>query len=274
MANARTALCVGIDDYASPYELSGCVRDARAWAKTLTDLGFAVTMLTNQEATRAAILDRLGALVDGAAAGDSLVFQFAGHGTQVDDLDGDERDGKDEALCPVDYGDGALVIDDDLRAIFGRVPAQVSCTCFIDCCHSGTITRLVRRTAGSKTVARRPRFLPESLTLNRAFARARGVEMDAASPEPPARVRRGAREEPDDPVREILFAACQPEEVAHETDAGGDFSTRALPLVAGAAGWTNQQFLDAVVAAFGQRPLQSPRLDCDPSAARRPFLGL
>jgi uncharacterized caspase-like protein len=226
----RAALCVGIDDYVSPYELSGCARDAKAWAAALADLGFEVTTLTNHRATRTAILDGLAGLVGRAANGDSIVFQFAGHGTQVDDLDGDERDGKDEALCPFDWGEGALIIDDDLRAVLAQLPRGVTCSCFIDCCHSGTITRLVRRAPGTKVVARRPRF---------------------------------------------LFAACQAEEVAHETDEGGDFTTRALPLLArGAKGWTNQQFVDAVVEAFGPRPLQRPRLDCAPAAARKRLLGL
>jgi hypothetical protein len=260
MPPLRAALCVGIDDYASPYELFGCARDARAWATTLAGLGFDTTTLTNHHATRAAILEGLAALVVRAAPGDSVVFQFAGHGTQVDDLDADERDGKDEALCPFDWGAGALIIDDDLRAVLGKLASGASCTCFMDCCHSGTITRLVRRKPGPKSVARRPRFLPESAALNRAFARAReGADR---------------RSEPDEGP-EILFAACQAEEVAHETDEGGDFTTRALPLLAGAAGgWTNQQFLDAVLEAFGERALQRPRLDCAPAASRQRFLGL
>jgi hypothetical protein len=261
----RAALCVGIDDYASPYELSGCARDAKAWAAALADLGFEVTTLTNHRATRAAILDGLAGLVGRAATGDSIVFQFAGHGTQVDDLDGDERDGKDEALCPFDWGKGALIIDDDLRAVLAQLPRGATCSCFIDCCHSGTITRLVRRAPGTKVVARRPRFLPESAALNRVFARARG-EAGAVTPA-------AAPDEGDGP--EILFAACQAEEVAHETDEGGDFTTRAVPLLArGAKGWTNQQFVDAVVEAFGPRPLQRPRLDCAPAAARKKLLGL
>jgi hypothetical protein len=262
----RAALCVGIDDYVSPYELAGCARDAKAWATTLAGLGFEATTLTNHRATRAAILEGLAGLVDRAGPGDSVVFQFAGHGTQVDDLDGDERDGKDEALCPFDWGTGALIIDDDLRAVLGRLPRGASCTCFMDCCHSGTITRLVRPRPGTKTVPRRPRFLPGSAALNRAFARARGEgSTGAEAPGPPSTA--------DGP--EILFAACQPEEVAHETDAGGDFTTRALPLLAAASrGWTNEQFIDAVVEAFGERPLQRPRLDCAPAAGRRRLLGL
>jgi metacaspase-1 len=30
-------------------------------------------------------------------------MHYSGHGTQIPDDDGDEADGMDEALCPVDY---------------------------------------------------------------------------------------------------------------------------------------------------------------------------
>jgi hypothetical protein len=33
------------------------------------------------------------------------------------------------------------VIDDDVAEIFQRLPAGVNLSCFIDCCHSGTISR-------------------------------------------------------------------------------------------------------------------------------------
>lgn len=38
-------------------------------------------------------------LVSGARAGDHLFLHYSGHGTQVDDTDGDEMDGK-ERLAP------------------------------------------------------------------------------------------------------------------------------------------------------------------------------
>jgi hypothetical protein len=37
----------------------------------------------------------------------------SGHGTQTEDLDGDEGDDDDEAICPVDYHDNGLIVDDD-----------------------------------------------------------------------------------------------------------------------------------------------------------------
>lgn len=42
-------------------------------------------------------------LVSGAARGDSLFFHYSGHGGSVPDDDGDEEDGMDETLVPVDH---------------------------------------------------------------------------------------------------------------------------------------------------------------------------
>lgn len=39
----------------------------------------------------------------GAQPGDSLFFSFSGHGGQQRDVDGDEVDGMDETILPVDY---------------------------------------------------------------------------------------------------------------------------------------------------------------------------
>ena len=111
------ARCASASTRIRPRRCRGCVADARLWKATLEALGFAVDLLTDREATRETILDRLGALVRDARAGDVLVFQFSGHGTQVPDISVDEPDRKDEALCPVDFASGRLIIDDDLAPI-------------------------------------------------------------------------------------------------------------------------------------------------------------
>jgi len=80
----RRALCVGIDRYAQR-PLAGCVADARRWAEALGELAFAVTTLHDEAATRAAMLGALEAMIGDARAGDLLVFQYSGHGTQVED---------------------------------------------------------------------------------------------------------------------------------------------------------------------------------------------
>ncbi len=92
------------------------------------------------------------ALVDSARAGDSLVFQYSGHGTQAEDLNGDESDRYDEALVPIDYTSGALLLDDDLADVYRRLPDGAVLTLFMDCCHSGTNSRFapIDRSAASR----------------------------------------------------------------------------------------------------------------------------
>eukprot|EP00568_Trieres_chinensis_P013222 CAMPEP_0183315588 /NCGR_PEP_ID=MMETSP0160_2-20130417/52295_1 /TAXON_ID=2839 ORGANISM="Odontella Sinensis, Strain Grunow 1884" /NCGR_SAMPLE_ID=MMETSP0160_2 /ASSEMBLY_ACC=CAM_ASM_000250 /LENGTH=69 /DNA_ID=CAMNT_0025481189 /DNA_START=47 /DNA_END=253 /DNA_ORIENTATION=+ len=53
--------------------------------------------------TRANIIGGMKWLVKNAAPGDSLFFHYSGHGGHVEDTDGDEADGQDETLIPIDY---------------------------------------------------------------------------------------------------------------------------------------------------------------------------
>ena len=86
----RRALCIGIDEYPTA-PLFGCVNDARLWASTFEKLGFdSVGLMVNAQASQAGILSALEEMVVSARPGDALVIQYSGHGTQVEDLDGDE----------------------------------------------------------------------------------------------------------------------------------------------------------------------------------------
>jgi metacaspase-1 len=55
-------------------------------------------------------------LVEGAQPHDSLFFHYSGHGGQTPDLDGDEDDGFDEVIFPVDYQTTGHIVD-DVRSI-------------------------------------------------------------------------------------------------------------------------------------------------------------
>src|SRR5262249_11783545 len=124
------AICVGIDAYDAPNRLAGCVNDAKDWAAALQALGFETWLLLDQQATYDGILGVMKDLVDRAHPGDVLVFQYAGHGTRVPDVDGDETSGRDSALCPIDFPTGRFLIDDDVRAVFQHLPDGVNLTCF------------------------------------------------------------------------------------------------------------------------------------------------
>jgi len=70
--------------------------------------------------TRASIIDAIQWLVEGAKAGDSLFLHYSGQGSQVRDENGDERDGLDETLLPVDYASAGQIRDDELSTRCAR----------------------------------------------------------------------------------------------------------------------------------------------------------
>jgi hypothetical protein len=257
----RRALCVGIDEYPTA-PLGGCVADARLWSETLINLGFREThTLFNGQATRAGVLERLRALLSASRSGDVVVFQFAGHGTQSRDLGGDETDGDtpglDEAICPFDFAEGRLLIDDDLAEIFQAAPEGVCVTCFIDCCHSGTITRFAVGGPDGARSTERARFLtltPEQVAAHLRFRRSLGRSRAVA--------KRGPEE-----MREVVFSACNSKEVALESDGHGHFTVRATRVLqSGADGVSNREFQRRVTEAFGPAPRQHPELDCSPNS--------
>jgi hypothetical protein len=135
----KKAVIVGINAYPAPNTLHGCVNDAMDCKATLEARGFTCTMILDAQATKVGILAALNALVDGASPGDSIVFAYSGHGSQVRDVSGDEADGLDEVICPVDWPQ--YISDDDFRTIFNRLPTGVTLDVFLDSCHSGTGTR-------------------------------------------------------------------------------------------------------------------------------------
>ncbi|HVR96661.1 MAG TPA: caspase family protein [Thermoanaerobaculia bacterium] len=263
-AGRRRALCIGIDRYPTA-PLAGCVADARLWSQTLAALGFEPPeVLLDGQADRAGILRSLGSLVDEGRPGDVLVFQFAGHGTQLDDLNSDEDDSKDEAICAFDFADGAFVIDDDLAEVFGRLRDGVNLTCFIDCCHSGTITRVAAGLPGgppADPTARR-RFVVASRELQEAHAQFRRGLGDSRS---------ATREQSQ--MREVTFSACQPFEVAWEVQGQGEFTRHANRILsAGIQGVSHSEFQRRVEEAFGPTGRQHPFLHCPPGAETRPLL--
>jgi len=74
-----------------------------------------------------------------------LSLSYSGHGTKLRDDDfGEEDDGHDEALVPVDYQEtGQMIRDDDLYEILIEDLADgVHMVSLMDCCHSGTILDL------------------------------------------------------------------------------------------------------------------------------------
>ena len=158
----RRALLIGINDYtASRLGRAGAVPPERDWdnlSGAVTDAGLLremlvllygferrdVVTLTDQEATRTAILQALDEhLARNAAPGDTLFFYFAGHGSQVRNSLSSEPDKLDESLVPADSRLGAADIrDKELRRRFNRILDRgAQLTVMIDACHSGSGAR-------------------------------------------------------------------------------------------------------------------------------------
>lgn len=264
----KIALCVGIDQY-SIKPLSGCVNDARQWREALENLGFATSFLADGEATYDGIVSSLRKLIKGSRPGDQLVFQYAGHGTHVDDVNGDEAlatpgDTQDEALVPFDFSSGRFLIDDDIGEIMDDLPAGVSLTCFMDCCHSGSNTRAFGfGTSSSVAIGETSRYLPVPAEIM-----IRHVNNRRALP---VKATRGAYEGKP----EVLYAACSPKQEAKESGGHGYFTLTAVPLLAKSVGKrSHAQFIAAVQKAFpGHVEDQVPQLDCAKDRLGSPLLG-
>lgn len=144
----KKALLVGINKYKPELnsDLKGCVNDIENIREMLIrTYGFNpdnIRVLTDERATKAAILDRLTWLVDKLAMDDEIVFDYSGHGSRIRDREGDELDDQmDEILCPHDLNWDDPLTDDILAKIFSVVPEGVYLTVIIDACHSGTMTK-------------------------------------------------------------------------------------------------------------------------------------
>ena len=62
-----------------------------------------------------------------------------GHGGQTQDLDGDEDDGTDEVIYPVDFRATSHIVDDELHGVLVKpLRPGVRLTAIFDSCHSGS----------------------------------------------------------------------------------------------------------------------------------------
>lgn len=68
---------------------------------------------------------------------------FIGHGGQTKDLDGDEGDGYDEVIYPLDFKEQGHIVDDEVHEIVVKpLSPGVRLTAIFDSCHSGSMLDL------------------------------------------------------------------------------------------------------------------------------------
>jgi hypothetical protein len=136
------ALCIGINAYGNGASLAGCVNDALDWSAALRERGAQVHNLTDDAATKTAMVANMREMIGTLRRGQTGVITYSGHGTWVPDTDGDEADGRDEAICPVDLWNNGVITDDTLFGIFTDRPYGSRVVFISDSCHSGSVNRM------------------------------------------------------------------------------------------------------------------------------------
>lgn len=146
----KKALLVGINYKNTTGALNGCINDMKNIKDILSNnCGYNndnIKVLTDETPvlpTRKNIEDSIKWLISNALKGDTLFFYYSGHGASIKDYSGDESDGNDEVIIPIDYQTCGIITDDWLFSnMITTIPAGVNLWCFTDCCHSGTMIDL------------------------------------------------------------------------------------------------------------------------------------
>jgi hypothetical protein len=226
MPSNRRALCVGINAFKNypSATLQGCVNDAKDMAAVLKELlGFTdtdITILTDAQATKAAILKQLQTMVADAKAGklSYVVFSLSSHGTQLPDTSGDEPDRADEAFCPHDLAEKGgqwdpahIISDDELHDLFVQLPQSVLLEVYLDTCHSGTGLKAI-----DLLLDRRPRYLPPpTLEAFELVEDKKSRGLNAALMESATRA--------DKEIHHILWAGCRDNQTSADAKIGGSW---------------------------------------------------
>jgi hypothetical protein len=145
----KKAFLVGINNYANPKcALKGCIPDIDSLSSLLINsFGFSsgdISRLVDAGAKKPDIVTGLSNLLSGAAAGDTLVFAFSGHGClKPATAPGTQPNDMSNAIVPYESTYASLLTDEELFNVITSVvttPA-IKFTAIYDCCHSGTMVR-------------------------------------------------------------------------------------------------------------------------------------
>uniref|UniRef100_A0A7S3LF01 Peptidase C14 caspase domain-containing protein n=2 Tax=Amphora coffeiformis TaxID=265554 RepID=A0A7S3LF01_9STRA len=150
----RRAVLIGINYVGQQGQLSGCHNDVNNIKKYLIAAqGFKESEMLilmddgrHHAPTRKNIEDAFRRITEYSNAGDVVFVHYSGHGGRVRDTSGDEEDGYDETLIPVDFRSAGQIVDDNILDMLVKpMRAGVTVTVLMDCCHSGTVLDLPYR---------------------------------------------------------------------------------------------------------------------------------
>lgn len=158
-AQRKRTFLVGISHYDTALtgyqwnDING-VEDINLLSPILTKQGFVLTTLLDSQATYDNITTQLTQFIRKTKKGDIVYLHFSTHGQPVEDLNGDEEDGWDEAIVPIDaykmyrkgiYEGKKHLLDDQLNGYVKQLRGKIGKAGFlyvvIDACHAGTSSR-------------------------------------------------------------------------------------------------------------------------------------
>lgn len=140
---------IGINYVNTNYSLNGCINDSNdmdtffktySIQKNYKYSSFIINDYTTIKPTKSNIIKYLINELDILRPQDIFIFHYSGHGSNINDKNGDESDKKDEMIVPIDFN---YIIDDELyQIIISRLKSNVSYLFLFDSCHSGTMLDL------------------------------------------------------------------------------------------------------------------------------------
>jgi metacaspase-1 len=167
------ALLIGIGDYdtkTTGWAKLNSVRDVEIVKKTLDRQNFKpenIKTLTDQQATKDGIIAAMKTLISDVKANskDVVYIHISSHGAQIEDDNGDETDGLDEAIVTINAKwtedkdefkkvQGEYLRDDQFGDLIEQLRAKLGkegdVVVVMDLCHSGTATRGELTARGNK----------------------------------------------------------------------------------------------------------------------------
>ena len=223
-----------------------------------------IVCIRDHEATKAKIIEAFRRELTGKAqAGDIAFFYYSGHGQRMQDKNGDEPDGFDEAFVPVDapkryqkgiYEGERHLSDDEFQALLlplrKKLGPSGSLVVAVDACYSGSITRgpVASVERGTKMVMASPDYRPAGGQV----------------PAEPDGIAAAGRADGNELAGLVSFTACRDYETAFERqDTSGGVFTAAFTksLLSSREGATYKDLFHRICVEMADDPRQNPTLE-------------
>lgn len=203
-------------------ELVACEKDARDMEAIARAKGYTTAMLLTRQATSESVKGAIESAASKLVTGDILFVTYSGHGGQVRDTNGDEKDKRDETWVLYDR----QVVDDELFGLWSKFAPGVRIIVLSDSCHSGSVIRepLGLLKTLSESLKREFKVLPQP--------RNRAMPKEVAEDDFQRRAAMYEQIQAENPKRSgdevqahvLLISGCQDQQTSEDGDENGRFT--------------------------------------------------